>query len=394
MKRDADGKLTSVTILKLKLHLDAEQSDELQRMAEMCRKGRNAGATNWLLRQYGLPESAKQSERLCKHAKHAGKPKGESSRIYHAVREGSPGLTGTVHSMLANQINSYLAGKLDWREGKTEDGKRPRRKDAILSYDARPPFFTAIEIPVRANEARFSFGDTAELSFRVLSSCHTLVHISLSRLSRGQKTLLHELAAGTRKLADSKVIKRDDEWFWFLPIAFESNAVQSYKEAVLSPVVPDESTIGNADRPFSLVLPERDKPWHIGDSRYITAQSRRIEIMRKAVGWRYRQRNGAGHGRKKVDEKMRRIGQLSSNISDEFRRRIICDIANQCERAGCGVLVYREPSLPLREKCWFARNGLEFNWTRLYGDLENSLARRGIVLRKELLRLKDISNAA
>lgn len=389
MKRDADGKLSSVTILKLKLQLDSEQSEELQRMAELCRRGRNAGGTNWLLRQHGLPETQKQSERLCKHAKHAGKPKSESARIYHAVREGSPGLTGTVHSMLANQINSYLAGKLDWREGKTEDGKRPRRRDAIMSYNARPPFFTAIEIPIRANEARFTFGDTADISFRVLSAGPTVSRISTSRLSAGQKRLLHQLASGERKLTDSKLLLRDGEWFWFLPLAFESNAVQSDRQAVLSPVIPCESTVGNADRPFGLSLPEREKPWYIGDARYIIAQAHRIETMRKAIGWRYRQRNGAGHGRRKIDEKMRRVGQLWANITDEFRRRLICDIVNQCERAACGTVVYREPSLPLREKCWFARNGLEWNWTRFFGDLENALARRGIVLKKELLRLKD-----
>lgn len=393
-KRGEGGGLQSITLLKLKLKLEPDQAKELQRIAELCRRGRNAGAMDWLLRQHGKPESPKQSERLCKHPKYVGKDKSESSKIYHAVRAESDGLTATIHSMLANQVNSFLNGKLDWRRGKADDGKRPRRKDAILKYEDRPPFFTAIEIPVRAVDARFSFGDIPAMECRLTSDGKTVLKISTGSLSAGHKRQLHALADGARKLADSKLLLKDDEWYWYLPMAFETTAIVSDRQCVLWPTLIAEEGERQLDRPFRLVIPDRQKPWGIGDGHYLLAQTHRFTTIKKQIGWRYRQRNGAGHGRKKVDAKQRQVSQALANVVDEVRRRMIVDIVRQCEIAGCGTLLYREPSLPLRERTWFAKHGLEWNWTRLLGDLENACKRRGIVLIKEQWKLKDAKDAA
>lgn len=388
-KRKSDGTLQAVTLLKLKLQLTGEQSAELSRIAELCRIGRNAGGIDWLLRQHGKPESRKQSERICKHAKHGDKPKSESSKIYHAVRAASPGLTGTIHSMIANQINSYLAGKLDWREGKTEDGKRPRRSNAILANNARPPFFTAIEIPVRAVDATFRFGDTADLICKLTACVETSVRIKTASLSGGQKRILHQLSAGERKLADSRILLKDNEWYWYVPFIFDQPKILTERQAELSPVLNLTDKDIRMERPYSLSLPDLKRPWGIGDGRYLIAQTRRIETLKKMIGYRYRNHEGKGHGRKQVDERKSRCSRHLANIVDEVRRRMIADVVRQCERNGCGTVLYHEPSLPLREKSWFAANGLDWDWTKFAANLKNSLARRGIALIVKTLKWKD-----
>lgn len=389
MKRSDDGKLKSITVLKLKLDLAQEQAgkaEELHRIAALCRRGRNAGAMNWLMRQHGYPQSEAQRERKAKKAQFGDKPKCEASLIYHAVRAASQGLTGTIQSMLANEIASFLAAKQDWRNGKAEDGKRPKRKDAILSYEARPPYFTEMQIPVRATEATFRFDGVPMLTCRLLLGQPTTLQIKTASLPARIRNMLYRIAAGERPLTDSKLLLRDDEWYWFLPQQFESTAVDAAATAHLWPVIPGDEPPSKYDQPFTLYVPGRDKPWMIGDGWYLRSQAHRIETLRKEIGWRYRNGHGLGHGRSKVDSKMKAIGKRFANIVDEFRKRLISDVAKASERFGCGTVVYHEPTLPARERCWFAARGLDWNWTTFVSNLENNLARRGLVL--EVVRLK------
>lgn len=394
-RRKPDGTLTFRTVLKLKLQVSADQASDLEAIAALCRRGLNAGAVNWLMRQHGLPLSEKQANRLCKHKAHEGREKSESTRIYHAVREASPGLTADVHSMLANQIASYLSGRLDWREGKTEDGKRPRRKDAILQGSARPPYFTAVEIPVRATGVRFRYFDDAELTCKLLASGATTVAISTRKISQGQRTILKELSAGSRKVPDSKLLLKEGEWYWYVPLAFDAPAVQSDTVAELRPVVPAPGAAWQRQRehPFSLTMPGRDRPWGCGLGEWYVRQCERIEIRRKLIGERYRHRCGSGHGRKKWVCISHRIGLAQRRLTDEVRRKCIAEIVANAERAGCGTILYREPSLPLRDKCWFQANAMgavNWDWTRFAVDLENAAARRGLRVEKKTLTWKEV----
>lgn len=403
-KRKPDGTLTFRTVLKLKLQVGDEQRVELARMAELCRRGRNAGSVNWLMRQHGFPlserqikrhraPSAKELERLQKRGGDLA-AKSESTYIYHAVAEVTAGLTATVRSMLAAQVASYLSGKLDWREGKTEDGKRPRRRDAINKGDARPPYYTATEIPIRAAEATFRYSDDASLTFRVLASGATTVSLSTRQFSSGQRTLLKELSAKQRKLTDSKLLLKNDNWYWYLTLEFDAPVIQSERTAELRVrMPPGEAWQGRREHPCDLTLPGRDRPWGCGLGEWYVDFIARLETRRKRIGERYRHRAGTGHGRDKWDTISHRLGASRQRATDEFRRQLIVEIVDHAERAGCGTVLYHEPSLPLREKCWFAMRGVEWDYTRFVMDLENALARRGIRLTTTILKLKNANES-
>ena len=216
------------------------------------------------------------------------------------------------------------------------------------------------------------------------------VELSLRDIPPGVQKVLREIASGTRKLSDSKLLFKDRNkaWYWHLPVTFETEQRSDIEAEVFA-------TIGNpkgrqSDRPFAMKLPGRT--WYAGDGRYLLSQVSRLVGLRKQIGWRYRLRQGAGHGRKKVDDAVKRRREQEHNVRNEFRRRLIVDILRQCERSEVGKLVYREPSLPLREKCWFGCVGLEFDWTRFASDLKNAAARKGIVVESKQYKWKDAQN--
>ena len=386
--------MKSITVLKLKL---TDAPPILQAVAHQCRLAWNGATEDWLLRARGVKKESKSQSRPSPKTGKNGeqKPLVESSKLYQAARAVAPELGSTPASMLASQLHSHLGAKVDWRRGKTEDGKRPRRRDEILAYNERPPFRTTDEIPLHNRTVKVSCADTLSISVSGLG-CGVegplTLDLSLREISPGHQLILRDLAAKTRKLADSKLVENDGDWFWHVPVMFETEP-RSEIEAMLVPKIGDDGE-RQSDRPFELHLPN-GRNWYVGDGRYLLAQVQRLVGLRKQIGWRYRQRMGAGHGRKKVDEAVRRRRAQQQNVVAEVRRRAIADIVRQCVRQNVGTLFYREPSLPLRKKCWFDVSGVEWDWTRFGGDLKNAAARQGIVVVVKQLGWKEaMENAA
>ena len=390
MQKKKDMPPAYITVLKLKLQLTKDLQARLREVAELCRRGRNAGAINWLLRQHGLPLSESQAVRKVNDPRHIDKPKSESTLLYHAIRAGSPGLSGTTHSMLAQELNSHLSAKVDWRRGdKTPDGQRRRRGDAIMAGEDRPPWFTAISIPVRAIEASLRYGDASVLICRPCPGEELQLSFSTSRLTGRYRRILQDLSSGRRKLQDAKLIYKaqEGEWFYYLPVTFDAPSLQTTLQAELRPVVTEQQ--GQLDRPFHLHLPEVPRPWSVGDGRYLVAQCERLATMIKSMGRRYQWRSGPGHGRADIDVRTRKVRQRQRNVVLEVRRRMLKDIVRQCLSHCCGTLLYREPSLPLRDKAWFTRKRIDWDWTAFRTDLANACKRAGITLVVKQLNYKE-----
>lgn len=350
-----------VTVLKFKVVSDTEWLVEL---AKLCRRGRNAGAINWLLRKHGLPESVNQSTRKIKQSrkgKELSGEKSESTKIYHAVRDGAPGLPGDICSTISSEIAKHLAAKVDWRR-RGKDGKLRRRADEIMDYEARSPFFTQLQVPVRSNTSSLRLTDKF-----VLVAFGRDVELSLRKVTAGMKSLVQRVIAGDLKYCDGKILERHGEWFFHLVIVEERDSLASDRSATLAPISGDESL--QRDNFFRLSFPDGGS-WHIGDGRYYLHAHRRLIGLRKQIGWLYRSRNGAGHGRKKYDAAVSRRNQQLANIRNEVMRRAIADTVRQCQRRNCGAITYRDPTGPAKDACWFARRGVDWNWTRFVADLK------------------------
>lgn len=381
--------MKSFTVLKLNLEDGVDAT--LRPIGLACRMARNAGTEDWLLRQRGLPESDRQAKSLiARKDKAVDAPKSESTKIYHAMRAAVPALGSLYVAVLSQSVSSYLGARVDWRRSDKEDGKPRRRREAILEYEDRPPFFTTLEIPLPNTRARVVFGDRLTIVVaQPMEGVPTLrLEVSLRDLPPGKQRLMREVATGQRDLPDSKLVEKDGKWFWHVPLTFETE-VRSENVAELWPTLNSAKDGKQSDRPFRLELPGRTRPWFVGDGRYLVAQTARLIAIRKQVGWRYQQRMGAGHGRQKIDAAVRRRRTQERNMRTEVLRRAIADVVRQCVRENCGRLIYHEPSLPLREKCWFAAMGLEWNWTKFAADLKNAAARQGIEVEKKQWKIKE-----
>lgn len=385
--------MKSRVMLKLKL-VDAP-CDELERVAILCRRAKNAAVEDWLLRQRGKPATRKQAGKG-----RNGKGLHPSTQLYHAITAAVPEIGSSTATALASAVWSNLNAKLDWRErvNGNGDGKVPKRADAILDYKARPPWTTETAIPAPNKYTSLSFEDDLTITVTHVTDPKSRwdLRVSLKGMPTGIKRLLRQIATGEAKLADSQIVKRTirngkDAWFFFLSCAMEAKS-QPCEDVVatLCPQLPSDSG-KQSDRPFKMDLP-KGGCWYVGDGRYLLAQTMRLIGLRKMIGYRYRQGNGAGHGRQKIDRAVRLRVQQLKNVRDEFRRRLINGIIRQCERHQVGTLVYREPTGPVKDRCWFARNDLEFDWTRFVSDLKNAAARRGIAVNVKKLKIKEILN--
>jgi len=347
--------------------------ERLTELGQLCRTARNAATEDWLLRQRGKPMSEAQSGRG-----KTGAEKAESTKVYHAITASVPMLATQVAAKIASQLCSYLSAKVDWRK---QDGKQMRRRDAILAYKDRPPFASHLTIELPCSTTTVEFTDRLSVQFLAERGKPDIVEIATSGLTAGQKLLIRRcLDGGDLKLADSTIAVRDNKWFWMLPIQIpRPDEPDAGITCDLWPQIPDDEPDRLQHRPYRMVMPD-GRRFYIGDGRYLESQTRRLLVLMKQIGWRYRQRSGAGHGRQKIDGSVRRRRTQLRNIVDEVRRRAIADIVRNCERNRCGTIVWHEPSLPLREKCWWAVNKLDWDWTRFTNDLRNAAARSGIVV--------------
>lgn len=368
--------MKTMAVKRLKLDLTSEHEEQLEIAARLCRKARNAGIENWLLRQRGLPMNEKQAKKQLT----------ESTKIYHAMTAAVPELSANLVAALASEVNSSLNAKVDWRKNGT---KKRRRSEDILDYEQRPPFSQALKIPVQSQGASFVYGAQSALSLRIVrASCggeKMSLPVLVKNIGRKDKIKLLEISNGERKLQDSSIVYKQEKnsWYWMLPIKEEgADPLGEDVELDLVPTLGDEE--GRGDRPF------RVGSWFVGEGRYLLAMTKRLLTAEKEIGYVYRnRRTGAGHGRKKRDQAIKRKRIQRRHQVEEFRRRLICDIIRQCERHSAGTLIYREPSLNVRKRCWFARRGIDWDWARFLQDLENAAARAGVKVEVKMLKWKE-----
>lgn len=393
----------AMTILKLRLDVDREQSEALDCIARLCRKARNAGVENWLLRERGLPlnpkQAAKPQSRMVRGkdgvlSLRARETSSESTKIYHSMTAVTPELDTGLVSSLSREINSHLNAKVDWR--KRGDDKTRKRRDEILVYEQRPPFSQALKIPIISQKAVFVYGSQTRLEVNPLKSAYGTVlklKIHTKFLGAGKKNKLMDICEGRRKLQDSYLHFRPEKssWYWYLPI--EEDGAEPLDENVSITLMPTfgKTEDNRKDRPFYVDGDQLNREWYLGNPRYTLSQVKRLITAEKDIGYAYRtRRTGSGHGRKKLDDAIRLKRIRRRHQIEEFRRRLICEAIQQCERWNAGRLVYWKPSLPLRDRSWFFEKGLEWDWTRFESDLKNSAEKAGVKVKVEKLGLRDV----
>lgn len=200
--------------------------------------------------------------------------------------------------------------------------------------------------------------------YRLLSPT---VRLHASDLTVGNRRLLRRLAIGEQRVADSQIVERKGSWFVQLCYEVPVRAVDLSPDVVLivRPSLPDDS------RPFVLSWPGEDREvvWQIGNGAPLVNEYRRVVARRRALRHRYKDGCGSGHGKQRWYRSVKPMSRYVLDMCGRFTKQTVADIVATALRNRCGSIIYREPTMPVRNCCWFASHDVPFDWVNFEARL-------------------------
>lgn len=114
---------------------------------------------------------------------------------------------------------------------------------------------------------------------------------------------------------------------------------------------------------------------------------------------RYKDAGQGGHGRNRYFAKQRPITRGWENFTDRIEKLVISDVVKACRDSGAVGVVYREPTIPLRNYEWYGRASMPWAWSEFELKLKAKLTwerlgyakeRIGCAEYRDLYRLSDV----
>lgn len=316
-----------------------------------------------------------------------------STYLYRRARLVVPEVSSTVISMCAQEVYSRLAANMPWNHG----GQAKYRWQAIEGNEVNLETYRGLAIPIHNRDAAFCYcGDasrdikdpriaemgksSAVLRFGLFSQLsgreHTdyICRVEVRQLSQGNRRLLQHIARRKWKLCDSKLVW-DDGWY------FNLTYDQPLRDYGLNKKNVATLTLCGAEESQPLrVGCGHARPWDLGHARTMEAENNRLDQRRKAL----RHEHGTnGHGRGRVERYIKPITRGLRFLMKRFQENLVREVLKYCLRNDCGSIHYREPTMPLREKSWFAKRKLPFDWTGFLARLGHKCKLHGIELQTE-----------
>lgn len=349
-----------------------------------CCRARNAAITHWLLwrrtHQDWVPGgSYEPPPRKIKRAK---KPEVESGKqpkdppfapreflsreLYNVAIKAAPTLNTSVTSSCVQEVNARLKAKTPYNH----DGDARFVWEAILSSEVSLPTWRGGRIPCPRSVMRLEYtDDMCCLRFPLLSklsgykTLSPTVRLLAGDLKTGNRRILQRLASGDLRLADSQIVERKGKWFAQLCYEVPGGAgnLPESRVLILAPSLPDDR------RPFVCIwqtdeAEPREVRWGIGNGIPLVAEYRRVVARRRALRDRYSDGCGSGHGRKRWYKTQRPMSRYVVDMCSRFTKQTVADIIALAIRERCGSVLYREPTMPVREHCWFAKQDVPMDW--------------------------------
>jgi hypothetical protein len=216
------------------------------------------------------------------------------------------------------------------------------------------------------------------------SQIDVIARVAVGKMRQGHRRILRQIAAGEIKACDSLVV--EDNGKWYVHLVYELTPAQSTADPNRKAVL----TMGT-ENALTLSFPDNadgkpSRPWRIGNDEYLRVQLTRLISRRKAIEFGTRFGQNRGHGRRPIVAIQTRNTRQQRHQMKAYRGNVVADIIKACQRNNCGTLVYREPTLPLRKRSWFATEGIDFNWRDLDSDLAYKSERNGLQYKTERMR--------
>lgn len=348
-----------------------------------CCIARNAAIQHWLVWRRQNPDwepggkydaPPRKIKRKAK-AKAPGKPPKDppyaprefiSRELYDVAVRAAPKLSTSVVSSCVQEVNARLKSNTPYNH----EGEARWVWQAVLAAEVSLPTWRRGRIPAPKSVMRLKYtDDQCTLRFPLLSKAsgwRTLsptVRLDAADLKAGNRRILKRLATGDLRLADSQIVERKGKWFAQLCYEVPVCAVDLPKERVLvvTPSLPEDR------RPFTCTWHPEDDPerllrWGVGNGRPLVADYRRVQSRRRALRHRYSDGCGSGHGRKRWYKTIKPMSRYVIDMCARFRKQTVADIIKLAIREKCGTVLFREPTQPVKNECWFGKHDVPMEW--------------------------------
>lgn len=334
------------------------------------------------------------------------------NELYHVGTKLAPKLACSVIASLRAEVMDRLKTKMPYNH----PGEAEYRWEGILKYECARDCYRAISIPAPNSitvvgydgliSRDISKGLTARLKKLASSNCivrlqlfsresgrESLDHvfwIEARQLPRGKKAILRKVVSGEWKLCDSKVVYKRDGWYYQLTYKQPQKSLNLNRSNIAT-LLMNPST---ASHPLTIrFVTERQRTlsWQLGDANALLAEYKRLETRRAAIQTRYKTASSGrkGHGRQRAYRSQKPLTRKMNDLHEVFTNYVVASIVKFCTRFDCGTVIYREPSLFLRDFSWFAKNKMTYNWTSLLNKLKHKLWLNGIDLEVRRMGCKD-----
>jgi len=418
----------AIGILEVKLgrpiQMPTKRFHQLLRQARRdCCKARNAAMLHWYVwrREHADWEPGKPYEAPKAKIMRTRKPAGEgkkppkdspiaprlflSRELYHAATAAARNLSASLASSCVQEVIARLKANTPY----DHDGEARWVWQAILASEVNLPTWRGGRIPMPKRCSSLGYdgavsqpsADVARacksgcvLKFQLLSrlsgyrTLSPIVRLDAADLTRGNRRLLRRLASGEVRLADSQIVEKKGKWFAQFCYEVAANAIGLPTDQVLTllPAEPDDKW------PFALAWTKEDgngRVWKIGNGRPLVAEYRRVVARRRAIRYRYQDGTGSGHGRQRWYKAIRPMAHAVRDMQNRFEKQTIADIIKLAIRERCGTVLYREPTMPVRNYSWFAAKDVPFDWTSFEARLRFKTETRGLAYEKARIGMKE-----
>lgn len=216
-----------------------------------------------------------------------------------------------------------------------------------------------------------------------------ICRLEVRQLSGGNRELLRRLASQTPgwEIGGSKLVYRESSGrqrkgrgrgAWFLHLTYtqpqKGFTLNPNRKAVL------EMLPGDGPAPFRISAPE-SPTWTAGKSEAAVYFSKHLADRKRYLQRTYRDRPGAnGYGRGRMFRDTKPLTAEQRNLADRYQRQVVADIVRYMRRFNCGVLVFKMPSMFVRNKSWFESNDLHWDWTQFESKLKHQRVKHGMVI--------------
>jgi hypothetical protein len=324
------------------------------------------------------------------------------NELYHVARKVSPTINSNIISSAKIEVVSDLKDNVPYNH----EGKARFVWQALLSFERSPASYRSLTFPAPNKECRLWYcgdhkplspgvdtriakyaGNAAVVRFPVWSrdagyqQVDVVARVSMAKLSKGNRKLLRRIANSELKMSDSHVVCRKGKWYFDLcyEVSPVDHGLDQNQTAVL--------TMGHGNS-FDLTFPD-GRCWKLGDDKPLAKEFERITMRRKTLRYRSRYQHGKGHGKQRFYQKLRPHSRRFLDMQDEYRKQLIADIVKSCIKQDCGGLLYREPTMPLRDRSFLAVNGIPFNWSEFAPLLRFKMQCNAIVFNKTRMGVKE-----